>query len=164
MSGYPTWFRPALLGTLLLMLLSGLLLVPTTLVMRADLSVAWRLPGSGRILCAALHAGAGFALMLFVGALWSLHMRSGWRRRQQRVSGLLVSALLLALVLSAIAVYYAGDESFAALAAWLHLGAGVALLGPFGWHWLHGHRARQQVRSVGRRRNSAAQRPLDAAS
>jgi len=141
MKGYPKWFVPALIGTLLSMLVTGLLLAPTTLTLRTDLILPWRLSGSGRVVTAALHAAGGFALMLLVGALWSLHMRVGWRKRKQRASGLLVGVLLLTLAASAVAVYYLGDESTGAIAALFHLGAGLALVGPFGWHWVHGRRA-----------------------
>jgi len=143
--GYPNWFVPALLGALLLMFVTGLLLAPTTLALRADIAVPWRLPGSGRVLCAALHAAGGFALMLLVGALWSVHMRSGWRRRQQRTSGLVIGLMLLTLAATAIIVYYTGDESAGPAAALLHLGVGVALAAPFGWHWLRGRSARRHA-------------------
>jgi len=147
MKGYPYGFVPALVGTLLLMFVTGVLLAPTTLVLRAELALPWRLPGSGRVLTAALHAAGGFALMLLLGALWSVHMRSGWRRRQQRASGVLLGTLLLVLAASAVAVYYLGDEALGTAAALVHLGAGMALAGPFGWHWLHGRRARRQARA-----------------
>jgi len=143
MKGYPGWFVPALMTGLLLLLATGLLLAPTTLALRVDVDMPWRLPGSGRIAMAALHAASGFALMLLAGALWAVHMRSGWRRRQQRTSGLIVSGLLLILAASAVAVYYLGDDSLAMAAALTHLGAGLALVGPVGWHWLHGRRARR---------------------
>lgn len=139
--GYPRWFVPALVGLLALMLASGLLLAPTTVALRTDWPVPWRLSGAGRLLCAALHAAAGFALLLLTGALWGLHMRSGWRRRQQRASGLSLGLLMLLLAATAVAIYYAGDERTGAVAALLHLGLGVALVVPFGWHWWHGRRA-----------------------
>ena len=88
------------------------------------------------MLLAALHAAGGFALLLPMGALWSVHMRSGWRRRQQRASG-----LLLRLALTALGVYYAGEESLGTAAALLHLGLDALLAAPFGWHWVHGQRA-----------------------
>jgi len=150
MKGYPNGFLTALLGALSLMLVTGLLLAPTTLAMRADIALAWRLPGSGRVLTAALHAAGGFLLLLMVGALWSVHMRSGWRRHRQRASGLLLGSVLLALAVSAVAVYYVGDEALGAATAIVHLGLGLLLAGLFGWHWLHGHRARRRGHAHGR--------------
>ena len=143
MKGYPSWFLPALMGTMLLMFVTGGLLAPTTLILRADLALPWRLPGSARVLTAALHAAGGFALMLLVGALWSLHMRSGWRRHRQRGSGVVLGVMLLVLAVSAVAVYYLGDETLGAVAALIHLSTGLALAFPFGWHWVRGQRARR---------------------
>lgn len=134
MKGYPRWFLPVLLSTLLLMFASGLLLAPTTLALRLDWPQAWRVPGSGRIAVAALHAGGGFALMLLVGALWSIHMRVRWQQRRQRASGLILGGLMLLLPLTAVAVYYLGDDGLGTAAALLHLGAGLAMAGPFLWH------------------------------
>lgn len=148
MIGYPRWFVPALLAAMLLMLLTGVLLAPTTLALRLDWAVSWRLPGAARVLTAALHAAGGFALLLQMGALWSMHMRSGWRRRQQRASGLLLGLLLLGLALTALGVYYAGDESLGTAAALLHLGLGALLAVPFGWHWMHGRRAVRARRAL----------------
>ena len=141
MKGYPHWFLRGLLATLLLVLASGLLLTPTTLVMRFDMDLAWRLPGTARILAAAAHASGGFAAMLLLGALWSVHMRAGWRRQRHRISGALVGALLVLLALSAVGVYYLGEEQAGALAAGLHVGIGVLLVLPFGWHWMAGRRS-----------------------
>jgi hypothetical protein len=145
MKGYPEWFVPVLVGTVLLMFATGLLLAPTTLALRASLAMP-RLPGAGRIAMAALHAAAGFALMLLLGALWAVHIRSGWRRRKQRTSGLMLGGALLVLAASALGVYYISDESLSGAAAFIHLGVGVALAGPFGWHWLRGRRLRRRVR------------------
>lgn len=145
MKGYPSWFVPVLVGALLLMFVTGLLLAPTTLAMRADIAMPWRLPGSGRVLTAALHAAGGFALLLLIGALWSVHMRSGWRRRRQRASGLVLGVMLLVPAGSAVGVYYLGDEALGTVSALVHLGTGLALAGPFGWHWVRGRRARRHA-------------------
>ncbi len=148
MKGYPSWFLRALLCTLLLVLVSGCLLAPTTLVMRMDLALPWRLPGDARVLTAAAHAAVGFAVMTMLGSLWSVHMRAGWRRRRHRVSGAIVGALLVLLAASAVAVYYLGDERLALIAALTHLGIGLLLVLPFTWHWLAGRRSRHRHASL----------------
>lgn len=146
MKGYPRWFLRALIAAVLLIFISGGLLAPTTLVLRADIDMA-RLPGGARIALAALHAASGFAMAMLVGALWAVHMRSGWRRHRQRGSGLLLVAVLVLLALSAVGIYYLGDDTLGALAAFLHLGLGLALAGPLGWHWVRGRRARRQAQA-----------------
>lgn len=144
MNNYPAWFRPGLLVALALLLLSGLLLAPTTLLLRADLDIGWRLDGGGRVWAAAAHALAGMGLCFALGALWAVHMRSGWRRRRQRRSGGLLAASFCVLSLSAVGVYYLGDEAWANAAAVGHLGIGLAASAAFGWHWWRGkHRRRR---------------------
>lgn len=143
MKGYPRWFLASLLGTLVLLLASGLLLAPTTLMMRAELMLAWRLPGAARVAVVALHTAGGFAAMLLIGAVWSVHMRSGWRRGKHRASGLTLALVLLLLCVSGLAIFYLADEMLGATAAFLHLGVGLALAGQFGWHWARGRRSRK---------------------
>lgn len=138
MTQYPRWFLPALLTVLSLVLLSGLGLTPTTLALRAEWQVPWRLAGGDRVWVAALHSAAAFGLTALVGALWSVHMRSGWRRRRQRVSGVALASLLVGLVATAVAVYYVGDDRLAAIAAFAHVGAGLLATGVFAWHWVRG--------------------------
>lgn len=151
MSGYPRWFLPGLVAAMLLILTTGLLLVPTTLAMRAEVAMSWRLPGSSRILCAALHAAGGFAVIMLVGALWSLHMRAGWRARLQRVSGSLLGTVLLSLAATAVIIYYAGDDGLGIAAAFVHLAAGVLATVAFCWHWWNGRRTRLRVERADRR-------------
>jgi heme A synthase len=155
MTNYPKWFVPALVGTLLLMFASGMLLAPTTLTMRAEWDLPWRLPGNARVPVAALHAAGGFVSMLLIGALWSVHMRSGWRRRKQRVSGTVLGGLLLLLAATALAVYYVGDDTLGSAAAVAHLILGLALAVPFAWHWARGRKRRRRQRAADRTDPSA---------
>ena len=142
MRPYPRGFKPSLLTVISILMTSGLALAPTTLALRAGWAVPWRAGGDARLALAALHAAAGLALLLFVGALWAVHMRSGWRNRRQRASGALLGAGALLLALSALGVYYLGDEQWAALAALSHLLLGLLALPLFLWHWLRGRRRR----------------------
>ncbi|MED5621163.1 hypothetical protein [Ideonella sp. BN130291] len=144
MKGYPRWFQPALLAGSLGLYASGCLLAPTTLQLRADWDLAWRLAANARIGMAALHATLAFVVLMFVGALWSVHMRSGWRRHRQKSSGLLVALPALLLALTGVAVYYLADEAWANVAALVHLGVGVLLLLPFLWHLVAGRRLRRR--------------------
>jgi hypothetical protein len=135
MKGYPRGFRSLLLWALLGVVLSGLLLVPALLQLRAEMDVAWQLPAGSRVGVAALHAGAGSLLLGLTGALWTVHMRAGWHRHRRRTSGGMLAASLLLLAVSALGVYYFGDEMLAAAAAYLHLAAGLTLAAVFAWHW-----------------------------
>jgi hypothetical protein len=142
--GYPRWFQPALLAGSLGLYLSGCLLAPTTLQLRAEWELAWRLGADARIGMAALHAVLAFAVLMFVGALWSVHMRSGWRRHRHKGSGLLVVLPTLLLALTGVGVYYLADEALSNLAALVHLVLGMPLLLPFVWHLVAGRRLRRR--------------------
>ena len=136
MKGYPHWVLPTLLATTGTIVATGLLLAPGTFVTRAEMDLAWMLPSDGRIATAALHATAGFAMMLLTGALWSIHMRAGWRKHRRRGSGLALALLMAGLAVSAVGVYYFGNETLAAAAAFIHLAMGSLLALVFGWHWV----------------------------
>ncbi len=157
MTQYPRWFLPGLLVLLAAVLLSGLGLTPTTLAMRVELELPWRLAGGDRVWVAALHSAAAFALAAGVGALWSLHMRSGWRRKRQRVSGALLCGMLGGLAATAVGVYYIGDDRWAAAVALVHVGIGLVAVGVFVWHWARGRasiardRARRRHHVIGHR-------------
>ncbi len=142
MKGYPRWFTPLLVGGSTLLYASGCLLAPTTLEMRAAWAPAWRLAATARLGMAAAHAVLGLLLLLALGALWSVHMRAGWRKRHQRTSGLLLGLAFLWLAATAVGVYYLADEALANAAGLTHLGVGLAALLPFAWHAITGHRRR----------------------
>ena len=145
MKGYPHGFLRALVAVMLAAFVTGLGLAPTTLALRFELIPdGWRLPGGWRILCAALHVTATLALLAMAGSLWSIHMRAGWRRHTRRRSGGLLVALLVALAITAVVVFYASEESAGAWAAGLHLGLGLAVTGPLAWHWVAAEQARRR--------------------
>ncbi len=144
MKAYPKGFLFVLISVIVLLLITGLLLAPTTMALRTELPVGWRLPAEMRIFCAAWHAVGGFAMMLLMGALWSVHMRMGWRRRKQRGSGIFLVTLLLLLTLSAVVIYYAADEVLGNWFALFHLVMGLLVVGVFSWHGWRGRCAKHQ--------------------
>lgn len=146
MKGYPRWFEPALLATTSFAFTTGCLLVPTTLALRADWSVGWRLSAGARSPMVAAHAALAFFFLIAIGALWSVHMRAGWRRHRQRTSGLMLVLMLLWLGVSGVGVYYLVDESWANAAGITHAAVGLVLAVPFLWHAIVGWRYRRLVR------------------
>lgn len=165
MRPYPPWFKRCLLLVLTSVLLTGLLLMPTSLLLRAEIELPWHLASGQRVPVAAWHAGSAMLTAVFAGALWTVHMRAGWRKRRQRVSGALLCAGLATLMLTSLVIYYSGEEATAALAVWIHLGVGIAFVPPFVWHaWLA--RSRNHGKAAGgvdtRRKRSRRPRTFDA--
>ena len=140
MKGYPGWFYPALLLTVLILAATGAMLTPTLFDMRLEWDVPWRLQGDGQIGVGALHAAASFWMMTMLGSLWNIHMRAGWRHRMHWRSGIGLAVLMLFLLTTAIGIYYLADEGLALVAAVSHLVAGVLVFVLFVYHAIIGYR------------------------
>lgn len=126
-NGYPAGFTRLLHATLAALLLTGLILVPGALEMRLEWEVPWSLAGSQRVPAAAGHATSFFLTLLLLGALWTVHMRAGWVRRENVLSGGTLLAAFGLLAASGLALYYAGDETLGRIAFIIHLGTGLGL-------------------------------------
>ncbi len=58
-----------------------------------------------------LHGAAAMGFLVAFGALLPGHVVQGWRRRQNRRSGILMLTVVVALALTGYGLYYLGDES-----------------------------------------------------
>lgn len=113
---------------------SGIFLTPTTLENHLQLDMPWRLGADVRIGVAALHALFAFLVLGLLGALWSIHMRSEWKKGGNRTSALAMLVLFACLVITGIGIYYIGESSLASWASLIHFGTGLLLAGPYLWH------------------------------
>lgn len=138
--GYPAWFYKFLLAIFFTTAVTGLLLIPASLEMRLEWEVPWRLQGDAQIGTAALHALMSFLMMVVVGALWSVHMRVGWRHRKNHRSGLIISGMMLLLLLSAVGIYYLADDALALDASLIHMVIGASLPFFLLYHIIRGRR------------------------
>lgn len=137
MRGYPRGFRTWLFAGAGVCLASGLALIPSLLEFRLELEVPWSV-GSLRVAIAASHSLAASGLLLLVGALWTSHMRTGWREQRLRFSGALVLAILVVLILSATGLLYFGSQLGSVTSSVVHAVAGLAASLLLGWHAWHG--------------------------
>lgn len=127
MNAYPTGFVRILFATLTLLFASGLALVPNALDTRLGLELGlWSL-GHQRTWAAALHAASFFTTLMLLGALWTVHMRAGWVRRENVFSAILLLVAFGLLIASGLMLYYAGDELAGQIALGIHLLAGFLL-------------------------------------
>lgn len=127
MTSYPNWFRSFVIAALALLVVTGLLLLPTFLDLQLEWDVPWRLPGGARVGVAALHVGLAFLVAALFGSLWRAHMRAGWKRRRNRLSGSLMAGTLIVLAASGLGVFYFGDEDLSFAASLVHAGLGLGI-------------------------------------
>jgi uncharacterized membrane protein len=125
--GYPGHFYLILMLTIGALFISGSLLVPTTLNFKLEWNVPWRLSSDQHISVAAIHATLSLLMAAMIGALWSIHMRAGWRRRKNHHSGLSLLVTMVLLGLTAIGIYYFGDEQYSMLSSVAHMLIGIAI-------------------------------------
>lgn len=140
MKGYPPYFLGTLMLTVVVVFVTGLLLIPSLFTFRLDIDWFSDFPNSWRTPSATLHTGMSLLFLMLAGALWSIHMRSGWARKLQRVSGGLLVGSLLVLTLSALGIFYFGDEDWSMAASLIHLVLGGVMGLMFVWHWQKGRR------------------------
>jgi hypothetical protein len=95
---------------------------------------------SSHSLLEAHGVSAALSLMAF-GAVIPSHIRTAWNARRNRTTGIILSTLLSALVLSGLLLYY-GREDVRQAVVWSHwvMGALGLLLFPF--HFVWGQRSR----------------------
>ena len=144
MKGYPRRFYHCLMAAFAGVGASGLVLTPTTLLLRFDTSLAWRIASESLVFVAALHAAFGFIASWIFGALWTVHIRAGWRQRRQTGSGLTLVSALLGLILTGVGIYYLASDAWANAAAGLHVVLGLAGIAVFTWHAWKGHHLRRR--------------------
>lgn len=81
-----------------------------------------------------LHAGAGILMTWVFGLIWLAHVRRGWQKGRNRVSGVTMASILIVLALSGWGLYYLSDENWRTTASFLHWGLGI-----FSGLWLPFH-------------------------
>lgn len=82
---------------------------------------------------------SAFALLAF-GAVMPGHIRSAWKAKRNRISGLAMLAVLAGLMLSGLLLYY-GDEEWHDYVLWTHWAVGFAAFLAFPLHLVVGHRS-----------------------
>lgn len=122
---------------------TGVALLPSMLDMRLDIEMSWRIGGGTRLFAAASHCAAGFVLVGMVGALFAIHVRIGWRRGLNRISGTTLLALMMILLASVLGIYYLGDERLSRASSITHTSAGLLTVLVMVWHSTKGQRLRR---------------------
>lgn len=130
MNGYPKGFLISLITISLLLILTGLLLIPAFLVFRLEQEQDWLMnlsiaSGNLRHNLTTLHAIFGWTIVWFIGALWTIHIRSHWRKNENRKNGIVFLSLWTILIITALGIYYFGDPDWSKASSIIHVLFGV---------------------------------------
>ncbi|MCH1929203.1 hypothetical protein L9G16_03345 [Shewanella sp. A25] len=153
LSGYPNWFFWMIILCVVVTTLTGLFMFPWVMEFKLQWDIDLGLSGDLRLPAVVMHVLLGWLMLMLLGALWHSHIRAGWRKKLNYVSGLVTSFSLLLLACSGIGLYYFSSETAQLLASLLHTFLGLLLFSGFIWHYIGGRNIQKQ--------NSKRQRILD---
>jgi len=95
-----------------------------------------------------LHGAALLGFLIAFGALLPEHVLHGWRHRLNRISGVSMIGLVVALTLTGYALYYAGGDAMRRWASVIHWSIGLASAAILIWHILRGRALRRESRRL----------------
>lgn len=144
MKGYGSWFYSSLLLSLFVISLTGLLLIPTLLDMRFEQDLLWRLSSPDRQITVALHTLFSYLILIMIGALYPIHIRSGIKTKRNNRTGISLVSLFALLLLSGIGLFYLGSENWILAVSATHTIAGLSVTVMFTLHFL----IRKRLKSV----------------
>ena len=74
------------------------------------------------------HAIVAYAFLVILGAMIPVHIPLGWNRRRNRLSGSFLVGLFALLSLTALGLYYIGEDALRAWTSLIHWVVGIAAL------------------------------------
>jgi len=128
MKSYPNWFYYSLLTSLAILILSGILLIPTALDMRFEWNVIWRLSGEQYLIAVAMHTTVSYLTLTALGALIPIHMKAGFITKKNYFSGLGLILLFIILATTGVGLLYLANSQLILLVDALHILIGIALI------------------------------------
>jgi predicted permease len=90
-------------------------------------------PGGVLRLLLMLHGMSSYVILVVIGSLLPRHVRSGWIRRRNIVTGVTVTVLMTILAATGLALYYGGEDLHAP-ARWVHIVVGLGCFVLFPTH------------------------------
>lgn len=91
-----------------------------------------------------VHGTSAFAVLMAFGSLFPVHVRAGWLRRLNLVTGLGLIGGMVVLSITALVLYYGGEDP-RLWARWVHIGVGLLGFTVLPVHIVRGYRARQNA-------------------
>jgi len=89
-----------------------------------------------------IHGAAAMASLVILGVLIPAHMRRAWERKRNQVTGIIMVALCLLMILSGYGLYYCGDELLHAWWSGFHSVVGCLFPLTLVWHVFSGRKFR----------------------
>lgn len=93
------------------------------------------------------HGSSAYMLLLVLGSLLPIHVRSGLRRSKNVGTGLSVTLALTTLLITALLLYY-GSEETRLPARWIHIVVGLLSFALFSTHVVLGWKLRRAVKPL----------------
>lgn len=81
-------------------------------------------PAEHRLLIA--HAIGAYVFLVVLGAMIPVHIPLGWHQRRNRVSGIILATLCALLSLTALGLYYVGEDALRSWTSLIHWTVGLA--------------------------------------
>ena len=135
----PPWQEYAVYATLGALIATGL----------AWLALDWwiRIPGEfgpehhpAERLALVVHGVSAYAFLIVGGSMVPVHVKLGWNLGRNRKSGLLLATGCMIAAVTALALYYLGEEGIRASASLVHWIAGLAIIPALLVHAVRGRR------------------------
>lgn len=140
MKGYPNWFKGFIITTMTVLFLSGFLLTPTTLDLRLEWDMPWRLTADQRLYTVAAHVLFSYVMLCLFGAIWRIHIIVGIKQKENLYSGLALTGTLIVLAITGVGIFYFGNDMASIISSVTHLLLGVIILFIFLYHIIFGKR------------------------
>jgi hypothetical protein len=118
-------------------------------------------PGDATRVLLILHGVSSYAMLVVIGSLLPRHVRLGWVRRRNMMTGLMVTAVMAVLAVTGLAFYYGGEDLHTP-AKWLHVVFGLGCFVLFPAHALLTAKSRQSSESATAGQNATPPRELAA--
>ena len=117
-------FRGTLYAVASALLVTGTAWLVVDRLKPVDLTETWQKTAASLLM---LHGGAAMLMLLLLGALIPVHVAVAWRRGTNRITGSMMLVSNAVLIVTAVALYYTGSETWRHQASTLHIGFGLGL-------------------------------------
>lgn len=129
MTGYPKWFNKTFISISVFVLsVTGLFLIPNSLIHRFDINSPLELTGSLRLTVTSLHVMSVYLGLFIIGAISVIHVKIGLKKKKNRTGGISLLILFFFLSLSSLGILYAGSESLISISSAVHIFTGLGLI------------------------------------